>query len=81
MISNLKNTFNAGPIGIAPVSTGEQSEGLPTGYGNEFVYCSGLITKRDKSIGSIVLISYRTGKIGIVSTSDGGETWSEWFIK
>lgn len=79
-ITNLKAAFDACPIGMAPASTTEASQGLPD-PGSEWLYCSGFVTKRDNQSGNVFIFSRMTGKIAVASTVDSGETWTEWFIK
>ena len=68
-------------IGITPICTNESTpyKEIPSGA-PEWKYATGMILKRTNEIGNIVLYSYQTGKVGIVSTGDSGETWSDWSI-
>ena len=68
-------------LGITPISTNESTpyQELPSGA-PEWKYATGMILKRTNEVGDIVLYSYLTGKVGIVSTGNSGQTWSEWSI-
>jgi len=73
--------FTNAQFGITPISTNESTpyQELPSGA-PEWKYATGMILKRTNEIGDIVLYSYLSGKVGIVSTGNSGQTWSEWNI-
>lgn len=80
IVLDLESTFQSAHVGMSPVHTYVNSQNLPDRL-TEWEYCSGFVTKRDNSIGSIVLFGRLNRKIAINSTADGGATWSGWEIK
>ncbi len=78
--TNLKTVFQSCAAGANAVYTTANSSDLPA-VTTEWKYCTGLVLKRDSSVGNVVFFGYLSDKIAINSTSNGGETWKGWVIK